>query len=148
MKLRMFRRAPALMLASAALMAVVLIVSAAIQPAAAQGAAKGAIGTSKVIKSMPPAVTTKAWTVREFADAQTGSVFEDAESGKLFTIVSVKGDSVTFVISQGDEQEIFALPLIWAGGQKTGDTFRTGDSYGILLDDGRLQMYVRAMKGK
>lgn len=117
-------------------------------PAAAQAAAEGAIGTTKVIKSMPPAVQTKAWTVREFGDAKIGSVFEDSETGKLFTVVSARADSVTFVISQGDEQEIYALPLIWSGGQKSGETFRTGDSYGILLEDGRLQMYVRSLKGK
>jgi hypothetical protein len=148
MKHRMSPRFSVLTLAAAASVAIALFAAATASPVAAQGAATGAIGTSKVIKSMPPAVTTKAWTVREFADAGIGSVFEDAETGKLFTIVSVKDESVTFVISQGDEQEIFALPLIWSGGQKTGEGFRTGDSYGILLDDGRLQMYVRAMKGK
>ncbi|GAA0574486.1 hypothetical protein [Caenispirillum bisanense] len=132
-----------------ALAAAVAVTAAALLPAAAaaQQAAEGSIGT-KVIKSMPPAVETKAWTVREFGDAKVGSVFEDADSGKLFTVVSQTGAGVTFVISQGDEQEIFELPLIWSGTQKSGETFRTGDSYGILLNDGRLQMYVRAMKAK
>lgn len=131
----------------AALAAAALIGAAVVLPlpAAAQTGAEGAIGTNKVIKSMPPAVQTKAWTVREFGDAKIGSVFEDAETGKLFTVVSTRPETVTFVISQGDEQEIFELPLIWSGGQKSGETFRTGDSYGILLEDGRLQMYVRAM---
>lgn len=139
-------RAPRRLSALAAL----AIAAATLAPtdAGAQAAAEGAIGTTKVIKSMPPAVQTKAWTVREFGDAKLGSVFEDGESGKLFTVVSQTGQAVTFVISQGDEQEIFELPLIWSGGQKSGETFRTGDSYGILLEDGRLQMYVRAMKGK
>lgn len=136
--------------AAVAAVALPALAAAALLPAAAhaQAAAEGAIGTTKVIKSMPPAVQTKAWTVREFGDARIGSVFEDGESGKLFTVVSQSGKAVTFVISQGDEQEIFELPLIWSGGQKSGETFRTGDSYGILLEDGRLQMYVRAMKGK
>lgn len=82
------------------------------------------------------------WHIHRIPDLRLGQPTLDPKSGAIYHPVSVSGTSISFYVIGAGEQELWEVPIIWAG-QPTGPRYHKLNYFGILEETGTLYIYSR-----
>ncbi|MBB4266358.1 hypothetical protein [Roseospira visakhapatnamensis] len=112
----------------------------------------GASGAAAAVPQMQPADTLTAmaghstrlgkWHIHRIPDLRLGQPTLDPKSGAIYHPVSVSGTAISFYVIGSGEQELWEVPIIWAG-QPTGPRYHKLNYFGILEETGTLYIYSR-----
>lgn len=83
------------------------------------------------------------WRIHQIEELRLGQPTMDPNTGAIYHPVAITGTSISFYVIGNGEQELWEVPIIWAGSQPTGNRFHRLDYFGILEDSGRLYIYSR-----
>ncbi|MQX36109.1 hypothetical protein [Roseospira navarrensis] len=83
------------------------------------------------------------WRIHHIEDLRLGQPTLDPKTGAIYHPVAITGTSISFYVIGAGEQELWEVPIIWAGTQPTGNRFHRLDYFGILEDSGSLYIYSR-----
>jgi len=82
------------------------------------------------------------WHIHRIPDLRLGQPTLDPKSGAIYHPVAVSGTSISFYVIGAGEQELWEVPIIWAG-QPTGPRYHKLNYFGILEETGTLYIYSR-----
>jgi hypothetical protein len=125
-----------------------LLVAAALSvpgiPASAQTAGSvESAETSGGTDSAGDSIRLGNWRIHHIEDLRLGQPTMDPNTGAIYHPVAITGTSISFYVIGNGEQELWEVPIIWAGDQPTGNRFHRLDYFGILEQSGSLYIYSR-----
>lgn len=83
------------------------------------------------------------WRIHRIPELRLGQPTMDPNTGAIYHPVAISGTSISFYVIGAGEQELWEVPIIWAGDQPTGSRFHKLDYFGILEESGGLYIYSR-----
>ncbi|MBB4285587.1 hypothetical protein [Roseospira goensis] len=83
------------------------------------------------------------WRIHHIPELRLGKPTLDPKTGAIYHPVAISGTAISFYVIGAGEQELWEVPVIWAGDQPTGNRFHKLDYFGILEDSGSLYIYSR-----
>lgn len=86
------------------------------------------------------------WRIHRIPELRLGQPTMDPNTGAIYHPVAISGTSISFYVIGAGEQELWEVPVIWAGDQPTGNKFHKLDYFGILEENGGLYIYSRETK--
>ncbi|WP_299440635.1 hypothetical protein [uncultured Rhodospira sp.] len=88
-------------------------------------------------------VTMGQWRIHHIPELRLGQPTIDPATGAIYHPVAITGTSISFYVIGAGEQELWEVPVIWAGDQPTGNKYHKLDYFGILEETGGLYIYSR-----
>ncbi|KAA5605844.1 hypothetical protein F1188_09545 [Roseospira marina] len=133
---------PLAALPAALLLAGGLLALGPITPAHAAGADAAADGSGDSVAA-GTVVKLGNWRIHHIEELRLGQPTLDPNTGAIYHPVAITGTSISFYVIGAGEQELWEVPIIWAGKQPTGNRFHRLDYFGILEESGSLYIYSR-----
>ncbi|SDE17371.1 hypothetical protein [Rhodospira trueperi] len=138
---------PRTVVAVAAASLFALGVPGAITSAQAQGTApaveEGGTQAKNLESAAGASITMGRWRIHHIPELRLGQPTMDPQTGAIYHPVAITGTSISFYVIGAGEQELWEVPVIWAGDQPTGNRFHKLDYFGILEETGGLYIYSR-----
>jgi len=127
----------------ALLVAVGLLVTPGAAALAQGGTEQATDPASEAAVSAGTVTRLGTWRIHHIEELRLGQPTLDPNTGAIYHPVAITGTSISFYVIGAGEQELWEVPIIWAGKQPTGNRFHRLDYFGILEESGSLYIYSR-----